>query len=86
MSVYIREPPIDAAIADGQGSMIEAEQVQNGCVDIVHLCRRPTVERLVSPLVARPVGRSTTDASTTEPVGEAMWIVVAPFAALSQTS
>ena len=62
--------------------MIEAEEVQDGGVDIVALGEVRAVSGLVAPFVARAMGDAALDAPAGEPVGEDEGVVVAPFAAL----
>src|SRR5687767_14098674 len=83
MAMHVRQAPIDAVMAKDELRVIDPEQVQNGRVDIVNLCRIFSVHWLVTPLVAFPVCDSALDATAAKPVRETIRIVVAPFAALA---
>ena len=62
--------------------MIDAEEVEDGGVDVVDLGGVAAVEGFVAEVVAGAVGDAAADAAAAEPVSEAEGVVVAAFAAL----
>src|SRR5438132_1359293 len=66
--VHIRQPPVDAVMAERQARVVDAKQVQNGGMDIVHLREVAAVGGLVAPLVARAEADAALDAAAGEPV------------------
>lgn len=72
---------VDAVMADGEAGVIDAEEVEDGGVDVVAIDR--VIEGLVAPLVALAEGDAAADAAASEPVGEGEGVVVAAFAALA---
>src|SRR4051812_49288495 len=81
MSVDVCQTAVDAVVADRQLLMVDAQQVQDGRVDVVAVGR--LVDRLVRPLVASPVGHASLDAPAAEPVGERERVVVAALRTLA---
>lgn len=69
-------------MADGEAFVVDAEQVQDGGVDVVDERRLGAILWLVAPLVAGAVRDSPLDAAAAEPVGEAIGVVVASLASL----
>ena len=55
MPMHIGQPAVYSVVAERQGGVIDAEQVQYCGVDIVPLRKVFPVERFVAPLVTRPV-------------------------------
>ena len=80
--MHIRQPAVDAVVADGEFFVIDAEEVHHGGVDVVAGRRIGAVERLVAPLVALASSDPSLNAAAAEPVGEDVGVVVAAFAAL----
>ena len=80
--VHVREAAVGAVVAEGQLLVVEAEEVQDGGVDVVTLGEALAVGGLVAPFVALSVGDAALDAAAGEPVGEDEGIVVAALAAL----
>ena len=81
--VHVGQPAVDAVVPHGQLRVVDAEQVQDRRVDVVHLasgsCGRPACSR------TRRSGRSVMPPFTPpphEPVREAVRVVVAALAAL----
>src|ERR1051326_5072085 len=62
--------------------MVDAQQVQDGRVDVVDRRRMIAIERFVTPLIALTADHAAFDASPAKPVGEDVWIVVPTLAAL----
>ena len=79
----VGQATIDAVMPDGQSCVVDAEQVQNGGVDIVDLCWTASVKRFVAPLIRLTVGHASLDATACEPIRKYIWIVVASLASLS---
>src|SRR5215471_1987210 len=61
LSVKIRQPAIDAIVANGQFFVVDAEEVQDGRMNVVDRRRIVAVQRLVPPLVARAVADAALD-------------------------
>src|SRR5437867_6350263 len=80
--MHIGKSAVDAAVAEGELLVVEAEQVEHGGMDVVNGRGMVPVERLVAPRVAFAMSDAAADATAAQPVGEAKRIVVAPFAAL----
>ena len=80
--MHIGQPSINPVALHGEPGVIESELVQDGGVDVVDLGGVGAVERFVAPGVAWAVGGAALDAAAAEPVGEAVGVVVAAFAAL----
>ncbi len=55
MSMHIRQPPVDTVMTDGQPCVVDSQQVQNRGMDVVGLRRIVTVQRLIAPLIKRPI-------------------------------
>src|SRR5436305_1413201 len=79
--VDIGQPPVDAVVAEGEPGVVDAEQVQDGGVQVVAVGR--VLDGLVRPLVAGAVGDAAADAAAGEPGGEGERVVVAPLAPLA---
>src|SRR5947209_3626861 len=82
VAVNIGQPAVNAVVPNGQLQVVDPEQPQHGCVDVVHLGRVRAVGRLVAEIVARPVADPALDPAAAEPVGEAVRVVVAALPAL----
>ena len=80
--VHVREAAVGAVVSEGQLLVIEAEEVQDGGVDIVTLGEALAVGRFEAPFVALSVGEAAFDAAAGEPVGEDEGVMVAALAAL----
>ena len=78
----VGEAAIDAAGAEGELFVIDAEEVEDGGVDVVDFCGVVAVEGFVAEVVAEAVGDAAADPAAAEPVSEAERVVVAAFAAL----
>jgi hypothetical protein len=74
--MHIRQSALNAVVVKRQTLVINAEQVQNGGVEIVN------IDRILGSLPADVVGRSVRDAALQARAGQAngegVWIVVAP--------
>ena len=84
VSMDVGEPAVDAVLAEGESFVIDAEEVENGGVNVVALRGIGPVEGFVAPLIAFAVGHSTLDSASREPVGEYVGIVIAALAALGR--
>ena len=82
MPVDIREPAVNTVVSDTQALVVNSQLVQHGRIDIVDLRGIASVQRLVAPLVAFPMGHSPLDSSPGKPVGEHEWIVITTFLSL----
>ena len=82
VAVDVGQAAVDAAGAEGELFVIDAEEVEDGGVDIVDFCGVVAVEGFVAEVVAEAVGDAAADAAAGEPVSEAERVVVAAFAAL----
>lgn len=78
----IGQTTIDAVVTNGKFFVIDAQQVEDGGVDVVNLCRVVAIQRLVAPLVGRPVADAAFNAAAAQPVGEDERVMVASLAAL----
>ena len=84
MPMHVGEAAVDAVVADGELRVVDAQQVQDGGVDVVDLGGVFAVERFVAPLVGEAVSRASFDAAAAEPVGEDEGVVVAAFGTLGR--
>ena len=81
--MHIGQAAVDAVVADGQPSVVDAQLMQDRRVDVVDLRGMVAVQRFVAPLVRLAVGDSAFDATTAQPVRKNVRIVIATFAGLS---
>ena len=79
--MHIGEATIDAVVTEGQLFVVDAEQVEHRCMQIVAV--RGICRCLVRPLVAFAIGCAAFDASACQPGGEGVGVVVAALAALT---
>src|SRR4051794_34289375 len=82
MSMHISQTAIDAILANGQLLVIDAKQVEHGRVKVVAVGF--IFRRLVSPVIAAPVGDAGLDAGAPKPRHETAAIVIAPDRALRE--
>ena len=75
LSVDVGQTSLDSIVVEGQTSMVQAQQVQNGRVQIVH--GGDVFDRLVPELVGRTVAEAWFDTRPGQPDGKAGRIVVA---------
>src|SRR5258708_30155035 len=80
MSMYVGQSSIDPIMPVNQLEVVDAQEMQNGCMDVVAIGR---LERFIGPFVALTVSHAPLDATAGEPVREREPIVVAPLAALA---
>ena len=59
----VGEPTIDAVVTERESGVVDAEQVQDRGMDIVHRRRVIAVLGLVSPFIALAAGDATADAT-----------------------
>ena len=78
----VGEATIDAVVTERELGVVDAEQVQDRGVDVVHRGRVISVLGLVSPFIALAAGDATADATATKPIREAIGVVIASLAAL----
>lgn len=83
VAMHVGQSTIDAIVTNGESRVVDAEQVQDGGMNIVDLSGVAAVERLIAPFVRGTVADTTANAGSAEPVGEHPWIVITSFAALS---
>jgi len=99
MSVHIRQAKISALVAVGQSPVIDAEQVEDGCIQIVnaHRARRPMflawpwtkwiaigVGNVVTKVIRLSVSNPRPDAAPGHPDGEAARMMIAAIVLLRQ--
>ena len=82
MPMNICQATINPVMSDGQPFMVDSQQVQDGRMNVVDLGRVITIQWLVSPLVTGPVRNATLNASSAEPVGKDIGIMVSALAPL----
>src|SRR5262245_60873930 len=84
LAVYVRQPHVAAAEAEREPLVIDAEQVQHGGVQVVHL--DAVLHDLVPPLVCLAVVGARLRAAAGQPDSEAVLVVVAAVSALGERS
>ena len=82
MPVNVRQAAIDAVLPDRQSSMVDTQKVENRCVDVINLCGVLSIQGLVAKRIAGPVASPASDPPPTQPIGEAIRVVVPPPAPL----
>ena len=65
MAVHVGQPPVDAVVAERQPGVIDAQEVQDGRVQVVAV--RGVFDGLVRPFVAGAVGHAPFDAAAGQP-------------------
>ncbi len=78
----IGEAAVDAVAAIGEFGVVDAEQVKEGGVDVVHFGWVGAVLGFVAPVIAFADGDTAFDSAAAQPVGEDVGVMVASFAAL----
>ena len=63
--MHIGQSSIDAVVAYDKLSVIDAQQVQDGRVDVVDLRRIVAIQWFVAPLITRAIGGSAANPSAT---------------------
>ena len=81
VAVDIGEPEVAARVAVGETFVIESQDVQDCCVQIVEVDF--VLDGVVAVVVGRTVAESRLDARARHPHGERLGIVVAPVGTLS---
>src|SRR6266568_5750987 len=79
--VHVGQPTIYAIVPKSEFGVIDAEQVQYRCVNVVAVSRID--RRFIGPLVAFAVSHATLDAAPRQPGGEGERIVVPASGALT---
>src|SRR5262245_1934915 len=82
MPMHVRQPSVDPIMPDRELQVIDAEQVEEGGVEVVDVGGVIAVGGFVAEVVGGAEGEAGLDAAAAEPVGEAVGVVVAAFAAL----
>ena len=59
--MHIRQPPVDAVVADGELRMINAQQMHHRGMDVIACSRVRAIQRLVPPLVTLAGSDATLD-------------------------
>jgi hypothetical protein len=78
---YIRQTVIAAAVTIGKLGMVDAQQIENGRVNVMHMHR--FIDRFPAEIIRCAVSEALLDASAGKPHGEAMRVVIAPVVGLS---
>src|SRR6185436_2483059 len=74
MPMHICEPALDSVVLKGQGFVVEAEEMEDGGVEVVD--GEDVFHGLASEFVGDAVAESTPHAGTGEPAGKAVGIVI----------
>ena len=82
VTVDVGQATIDPIVSHEELRVIDAQQIQDGGVDVVDLGRITSIQRLIAPLITWPIGRAALNATAGQPVREDERIVIAPSAAL----
>ena len=82
VAVNVGQATIDSIVADGKALVINAQQVQDCCVNVVDLRRMISIKRLVAPFVGWAMRHTCFDAAAAKPIREDIRIMVPAFAAL----
>ena len=80
IAVHIRQTVVAASMAEGQAFVIQAQQMQDGRVEIVHM--NPVFSNGRPQIVGRSIGESPLDARARHPRGEAGTVVTATLLAI----
>ena len=72
--MHIRQSPLQAVVEVREAFVVEAQEVQDGCVEIVN--GRGMFGRFVAHFVGRAPGESRFHSGTSEPTGEDMLVRV----------
>ena len=73
---------VDTIAAEGELGMIDAELVENRCMNVVNGRGMATIQGLVSPLITFAYRGAAFDPTAAQPVSKAVGIVVSTFASL----
>ena len=68
VAVNVCQAAVDSIVAEGQPLVVDAQLMQDGGMDVVDLSRIQSVERLVAPLVARPITDTASNAASAQPI------------------
>src|SRR5882762_4499811 len=74
--INIRQPVIAAAVTVGQLLMVDAQEMKNRCVEVVHVDF--VLDRVPAELIRRAVDDAAPDAAAGQPHGETEWMMFAP--------
>jgi hypothetical protein len=84
LTFKVRQPYIQASVVDGQPFVVEAEQVPEGCLEVVDV--DGVFDRCPPDFVGCSVDRASFGTSTGHPHAEGVRLVVAAVGSLSQRS
>ena len=80
MAFHIRQSPLHAVVLEGEALVVEAEEVEDGGVEVVE--RVDVLHRALAEVVGHAVADAGLHARAREPAGEAIGVVVAALRAL----
>ena len=83
-AVDVGEAKVATGVAEGKFFVVQAKQVQDGGVEVVHV--EFVFNGLISPFVGGAVGIAGTNAAAGQPNGESLRIVIAPVVVLREGS
>lgn len=83
VAVNVGQASVDAIVAHAELGVVDAEEVEDGGVDVVDFGGCGAYEWFVSPLIALAGGDPALDAAAAHPVSEAIRIMIAAGAALT---
>lgn len=83
-AVDVGKAKIAAGMAEGEFFVVQAEQVENGGVEIVHV--EFVFDGFISPFISGAVGIAGTNAAAGQPNGESLRVVVASIVVLGEGS
>ena len=70
VSVDISQTPVDAVVLYGEAFVVDAEKMEQGGVNVIHLCGICAVLGFVAPFITFPKGGASFDASSCQPALE----------------
>jgi hypothetical protein len=80
VAVDVGQAALDAVVVDGQGFVVEPEQMQNGGVEVVHA--DGVLDRTMTKGIGGPIAEGGADPGSSQEDGEALGVVVAAARAL----
>ena len=83
-AVDVGEAEVAAGVAEGEFFVVQAEQVEDGGVEIVHV--EFVFDGLISPFVGGAVSVARPDSAAGQPNGESLRVVIAPVVVLGEGS
>ena len=76
LSMDVSQTAIESIISPSEFCVIDSQKFHHGCMNIVDGCWMVTVQWLIAPLIAFPIGASAFHTTATEPVGKDKRIMV----------